>query len=428
MDFYITKYQGKPMESMTPLFIAMTSGIHRLEKQEEQEQAEAEVAREALDDSGDVLQPAPKQRKSLEDFARRARRVTIRLASMANRCFWLSAAELVVHILTDGDCLQSHNNIKLFTRQLQWAIQQCKRQLNHEAADGSTGTVHQRVQAVEFQVSAKGARDSDAPDEDAASGDDSGIRRAEACTTSTNASDDYAHRGKQLSTMPLYLYRMYVRRIRKPSRSKARAPNIFMFELHYAMAKTYVQEVVLHSAHIPAIDGFSCPTIAQDAEQNALLKSILFSPWACTEPTRCGSTMNFEHLLSNAGEHKERTGAVSQIADPVETTGDASQLAAVSSARPRTYTLGRAWRLRHSELLVLAARADCRCAAARKRLVLADTQLFAERKQPASEIQRGEDTKASLVGFCRRHLHRAMSCQAARASLAFLGLPSSLHD
>ena len=33
MDFYITKYQGKPMESLTPLFMAMTSGIHRLEQQ-----------------------------------------------------------------------------------------------------------------------------------------------------------------------------------------------------------------------------------------------------------------------------------------------------------------------------------------------------------------------------------------------------------
>ena len=45
---------------------------------------------------------------------------------MANRCFWISAAELTVHILTDGDCLQSHNNSTIFTRQLQWAMQQSK--------------------------------------------------------------------------------------------------------------------------------------------------------------------------------------------------------------------------------------------------------------------------------------------------------------
>ena len=43
MDFYITKYQGKPMESLTPLFKSMTEGVIRLERQEAAEQAEAKV-------------------------------------------------------------------------------------------------------------------------------------------------------------------------------------------------------------------------------------------------------------------------------------------------------------------------------------------------------------------------------------------------
>ena len=42
MDFYITRYQGKPMEALTPLFMTTTRGIHRLEKQEEQEEAAGE--------------------------------------------------------------------------------------------------------------------------------------------------------------------------------------------------------------------------------------------------------------------------------------------------------------------------------------------------------------------------------------------------
>jgi hypothetical protein len=37
MDFDITKYQGEMMESLTPLFQTMTSGIHRLEQQEKEE-------------------------------------------------------------------------------------------------------------------------------------------------------------------------------------------------------------------------------------------------------------------------------------------------------------------------------------------------------------------------------------------------------
>ena len=49
---------------------------------------------------------------------------------MANRCFWVSAAELVVHMLTDGDCLQSHRHQCVFSKQLQGAMQQCKRHLN----------------------------------------------------------------------------------------------------------------------------------------------------------------------------------------------------------------------------------------------------------------------------------------------------------
>eukprot|EP00959_Pyramimonas_sp_CCMP1952_P056737 1185064-Pyramimonas_sp.AAC.1 len=53
---------------------------------------------------------------------------------MANRCFWLSTTEVALRILTGGDCLQSHHNARLFTRQLQRACQQCKRLLNREGA------------------------------------------------------------------------------------------------------------------------------------------------------------------------------------------------------------------------------------------------------------------------------------------------------
>ena len=116
MDFYITKYQGEMMQELTPLFQTMVSGIHRLEETEKQEEEELKATMAQQDDG---TSPHPKKRKTQEDLARRARRVCIRLASMANRCYWLSACEVTVHILTGGDCLQSHNNQRLFTRQLQ---------------------------------------------------------------------------------------------------------------------------------------------------------------------------------------------------------------------------------------------------------------------------------------------------------------------
>ena len=130
---------------------------------------------------------------------------------------------------------------------------------------------------------------------------------------------------------------MYVKRIRG-SPGKAKAPNIFPFEQHYGLFQTYVQQVVLN-VHVPTIDGFQCPTVERDAEQNALLKSLLFTPWVCTDPLNCGSVRNFGHFLSNGSN---------------PTDGDDPQPAASSSSssaacgQHRAYTLQRAWRLRRS--------------------------------------------------------------------------------
>ena len=118
IDFYITRYQGKMMESLTPLFQSMLGGMRRLEEQEKEEKEEEEARKQLSQEP--VL---PTRVQIEDDLARRARRVCIRLASMANRSFWLSTTEVAVHILTGGDCLQSHYHARLFTRQLQWACQ-----------------------------------------------------------------------------------------------------------------------------------------------------------------------------------------------------------------------------------------------------------------------------------------------------------------
>eukprot|EP00959_Pyramimonas_sp_CCMP1952_P409462 8581295-Pyramimonas_sp.AAC.1 len=74
MDFYITKYLGKMMESMTPLFQSMLGGTQLLEQQEkeEQEQDTLEVLREGGADGED--QTLTKRPRTNEDLARRARR------------------------------------------------------------------------------------------------------------------------------------------------------------------------------------------------------------------------------------------------------------------------------------------------------------------------------------------------------------------
>ena len=71
---------------------------------------------------------------------------------MANRCYWLSITEVTTHIFTGGDALQSHRNASLFTRQLQWAMQECKRALNKEAAEEDTTRAQQSIQTANLQV------------------------------------------------------------------------------------------------------------------------------------------------------------------------------------------------------------------------------------------------------------------------------------
>ncbi len=58
-----------------------------------------------------------------------------------------------MRILTDGGCLQSHDNVRIFTRRLQWAMQRCKRSSNGEVVGEASHTIHQSVQAVSLQTS-----------------------------------------------------------------------------------------------------------------------------------------------------------------------------------------------------------------------------------------------------------------------------------
>ena len=105
----------------------------------------------------------------------------------------------------------------------------------------------------------------------------------------------------------------------------------------------------------------------------------------------CGACEKLAHMLSNC-TCAEGHGA----AQPVVSDHGAAQPA---DAPARKFTFERAWRLRCSELHVLAQRADNRCHAARKKLVLADTTLFAERKDPRNAIQEGEKMKNLLRAF-----------------------------
>ena len=232
MDYYITKYQWKMMQSMTPLFAAMTQGIRKLEEQEKQA--------EQLADKDPAEEPAKKKRKTQEDLQRLARQKCIRLASMANRCYWLSSAEIAVFVLTGGDSISTHRKSRIFTRQLQWIIQECKRILNGDASSSPDprlanpavlSTTALSVDLIEGKPSpttgapqpgapAEAAEDNEENDPNDPEGNEdhdstevtAEIVSSDLLTTTTSFNDDFAHRGPLLRNMVYYTYGMHVER------------------------------------------------------------------------------------------------------------------------------------------------------------------------------------------------------------------------
>ena len=66
--------------------------------------------------------------------------------------------------------------------------------------------------------------------------------------------------------------------------------------------------------------------------------------------------------------------------------------------------------------------------AARKRLVLADTTLFADMKEPKSEIAKSEKVRHILVMLYFTRLRRSPPGHGIRIILAFMELPCKWHE
>ena len=417
MDFYITKYQGKMMQSLTPLFVSMTKGVRKLEEQEN----EAQDAKQQLEPA----EPAIKKRKTQDDYKRLARQKCLRMASMANRCYWLSTAEIAVYILTGGDAIKTHQFVRIFLRQLQWVVHEAKRILNGDLSNSvSQPAASMTATNVRVQMPA----DTDTEDE----ADDAVELEAQVVesileTTSTNFSDDFAHRGQKLQSMPYYVYAMHVeRKLRKDATSMGPPHQVYEFEAHYPLSITYVQYVHL-GIHVPTIHGFQCPAWEHDPEQNALLKQILFTPWSCKNPMDCGSHRKFDHFLSCNTCHNP------QVENDAATMLEALQRRCVAQpsgkrAIRRKYSLVRAWRLRRSELHVLADRAERKQEQAQKYLTLADCTLIAKRYEPVEAVKHGDEVSDALRQVFMKSLARTLPSEALRTILRLSDINSSWHD
>jgi hypothetical protein len=135
-DYYIVKYQCKSLEQLQNLITQYAVGIQRLEEEEKEAKANG-------------IQWTTKQR---------ARKVTIKLQSAANRCHWFSSTELAVYLKTGDTCWMSHYEVPVFLSKIIYMMRACHR-LVEDRSPGLLEAANVNIQAVEFQLGKTSASD-----------------------------------------------------------------------------------------------------------------------------------------------------------------------------------------------------------------------------------------------------------------------------
>ena len=287
-DFYITKYQGKPMEQLQGLLTHIAVGLRRLEEEDAAEEAE----------------PSAEER---------ARKTTLRIATAANRCSWCSVCELACYITTGALTRKTHLPVAIFLSRPMYMLQQCRRllqlgdqilldapELSRDDARAvdvlafttavSSSTAAQRAssscaaQLAGAAPSLSGTRDSaeppvaQEPDTDEveavacgssaadALGDEAGspaqhpVRQVgensddfmdtteiTTLTNTTSVYDDWLHRGPFLADLDLHTYVAHILRSPRPVKARLadtqRVEHVFAFDDHYELAKSHWQQL-----------------------------------------------------------------------------------------------------------------------------------------------------------------------------------------
>ena len=115
-------------------------------------------------------------------------------------------------------------------------------------------------------------------------------------TTSTH--DDWLHRGPYLHDIAFHTYAEYIDPVRLPRHAPAEE-QIFRFEPHYALARSYGQRINT-PARIPVLEALRfVPPGETTKEENALYKHIVGSLLRCTCAESCSDPL-LSHLFSVA--------------------------------------------------------------------------------------------------------------------------------
>ena len=384
-DYYITKYQCKPLEELNQVTTQYARGLERLESEMKAPQANA--------DNLTVKQKAQK--------------VLLRLAFSANRSSWQSATELALFIETEEHFWTTHMDMPLFLNRIWYMMMHCQRLLNGNSDQVlealCPGSEKVSVSTVEYEIQPAAALSKDTVDhsEDDASEDSSkddlpAVVLPRSLRVTTSRHDDWLHRGPFLQGLSLQLYVAYIDRVPKP-RQSSQPSAYFFFEPHYCIATQYVQ-CLRNRPVIPRHCGIAMPKAERrDGEDLAAYKLMLCNTHlSCKEAGSCADPMLHKCCLTQ---------------------------------RRSQWSFCSTWKSRKAELRNLAQKGFVKMQRAQKISVIVDTSLFrtwwpkSESQPPCTQQPR---LRATMLQ-CLVQKHGVFTAHILDCVCCFVGICSGMH-
>jgi len=425
-DYYITKYQGKPMEQLQGLLTHIALGLQRLE----------------AEDDADT-------KPSAEE---RARKTTLRIATAANRCSWCSVCELACYITTGALVRKTHKAVAIFLSRPMYMMQECRRLLqrgdqmlleapvlSHDNEDDAGRSVDvlcftavtlpssaaQPAPNAAAQSAAAAASSPRPPSEPSVCDEESAVSEVEAAplddeshvaatqhaeppagperedlmvtvdittlTNTTSVYDDWLHRGPFLADLDLHTYVAHVYRCPRPTKARVadaqRVEHVFAFDDHYELAQTHWQQLQTHGhGALPMLEALRCPPPDMNSgEDNAVYKTLVGTLLVCPGPRRCNDPLLYRPAFFPPG-------------------------------KPAACNCRQQWKARRAEIEVRAAIAEDKCNAAKRIAVIADTTLCRTHTASAGDI-RPLGLLCVLSQWWIQQCGRALPCFASRILL-----------
>ena len=202
-------------------------------------------------------------------------------------------------------------------------------------------------------------------------------------TKSVAHRDDWLHRGSTLRDMDYYHYSRYIERVEMPRSGSAQSFQTrhgvyFVFDAHYALAKTYVQILLKHPKTVQNV-GPQCKRSDVNAgEDNAVYKAYFHSCVHCPGAEHCADPLMYQQLLY------PRIDDIDKYLTLLQSTPNAKRM---------HMRFAPAWRARRAELEVLADRAQKKHDDAKRIGVIHDTTHFKGIRIPRTSRATDADTE-----------------------------------